>query len=201
MPYSDFTVKRVQEAFQIQLSEEPGLFARLPPQEASAHLRETLTENVPLAVSNNTEKARSELIIAPILVELRKLHRHSVSLFSGVELTVDRERDLNGFCDFIISRSPEQLYLRSPLVVLVEAKNENIMSGMGQCMAEMIAARIFNEQEGAAAGKIYGVITSGNLWKFLKLEGEVMQIDLDDYGIKELNSILGILSAMVGMKA
>ncbi|MCW5206740.1 hypothetical protein VU08_07400, partial [Desulfobulbus sp. F5] len=134
-------------------------------------------------------------------VELRKQHRNTISLFSGVELTVDRARDLNGFCDFILSRSSEQLYLRSPLVVLVEAKNENIMSGMGQCMAEMIAAKIFNEKESGTAGNNYGVVTSGNIWKFIKLEGRNVYIDLDDYGIKELTSVLGILSAMVELKA
>lgn len=205
MPYSDFTVKKVQEVFQIQLHEPTGLFAEIPGKEASAHLVETLRENVPLAAAINTEKARSELIVAPILVEIKKQHRETLSLFSGVELTVDREKELSGFCDFLLSLSPEQLYVRSPIVMIVEAKNENIMSGLGQCMAEMIAARIFNEQEndGADDGidRSYGVITSGNLWKFLKLEGRDVFIDLDDYGIKELAGILGILSAMVELKA
>ncbi|MCW5205585.1 hypothetical protein VU08_01450, partial [Desulfobulbus sp. F5] len=67
MPFSDFTIKKVQEMFQVQLHETSGLFAHLPPKEASAHLRETLFDNVPLAASINTEKARSELIIAPVL--------------------------------------------------------------------------------------------------------------------------------------
>ncbi|MCI5130451.1 MAG: hypothetical protein D3904_02755 [Candidatus Electrothrix sp. EH2] len=201
MPYSDFTVKKVQEVFQVRLHETSGLFSGLPEQKASLHLAETLKENVPLAISINTEKARSELIIAPILVELKKQHKGNLSLFSGVELTADRERELSGFCDFLLSRSPEQLYVRSPVVMIVEAKNENIMSGLGQCIAEMIAAGIFNEQEGDALDRTYGVITSGNLWRFLKLEGRDVHIDLDDYGIKELSGILGILSAMVELKA
>jgi hypothetical protein len=201
MSYSDFTVKKVQEVFQVQLHEATGLFSGLPQKEASSHLLETLKENVPLAASINTEKARSELVIAPILVEIKKQHRGNLSLFSGIELTVDREKELNGFCDFLLSRSSEQLYVRSPIVMIVEAKNENIMSGLGQCIAEMIAARIFNEQEGESIDRSYGVITSGNLWKFLKLEGQDVHIDLDDYGIKELTGILGILSAMVELKA
>ena len=201
MPYSDFTVKKVQEAFQIQLHETTGLFADLPKKEASSHLLETLRENVSLAASINTEKARSELVIAPILVEIKKQHKGNLSLFSGVELIVDREKELSGFCDFLLSRSPEQLYVRSPIVMIVEAKNENIMSGLGQCIAEMIAAEIFNKQEGETIDRSYGVITSGNLWRFLKLEGQDVHIDLDDYGIKELSGILGILSAMVELKA
>ncbi|RWX43969.1 hypothetical protein H206_03609 [Candidatus Electrothrix aarhusensis] len=201
MPYSDFTVKKVQEVFQVKLHETTGLFSGLPKKEASSHLLETLKENVSLATAINTEKARSELIIAPILVEIKKQHKGDLSLFSGVELTVDRDKDLNGFCDFLLSRSSEQLYVRSPIVMIVEAKNENIMSGLGQCIAEMIAAGIFNEREGESIDKSYGVITSGNLWRFLKLEGQDVHIDLDDYGIKELSEILGILSAMVELKA
>ena len=201
MPYSDFTVKKVQEVFQVKLHETTGLFSGLPKKEASSHLLETLKGNVPLAASINTEKARSELIIAPILVEIKKQHKGDLSLFSGVELTVDRDKDLNGFCDFLLSRSSEQLYVRSPVVMIVEAKNENIMSGLGQCIAEMIAAGIFNEQEDKSIDRSYGVITSGNLWRFLKLEGQDVHIDLDDYGIKELSRILGILSAMVELKA
>ncbi|MCB2264112.1 MAG: hypothetical protein LGR52_14425, partial [Candidatus Thiosymbion ectosymbiont of Robbea hypermnestra] len=165
------------------------------------HLADILKENIPLATSINTEKARSELIISPILVELRKIFDRKISLFSGIELNIDKEKELNGFCDFIISLSPEQLFLKSPILTIVEAKNENIMSGLGQCIAEMIASKIFNENEGNTKNSIYGVVTSGSLWKFLKLVKNEVHIDLDDYGIKELGKIMGILSGMVEQRA
>lgn len=164
-------------------------------------MRETLADNVALAVAINTEKARSELIIAPILIEIRKLFDKKISFFSGVELNVDKERDLTGFCDFIISQSPEQLFLTAPVITLVEAKNENIMNGLGQCAAEMIAAKIYNDQENANLPKIYGVVTSGSVWKFLKLENNALHIDLDDYSIKEVTQIVGILCAMIEQRA
>lgn len=197
MPYSDFTIKKVQDIFKIEIIEKIGIFTNIKEEAISSHLIETLSENVSLAISINTEKARSELIISPILVELRKKFKHSISLFSGVELNVDRDKNLSGFCDFIISLSPEQLFLKAPIVTIVEAKNENIMSGIGQCIAEMIASKIYNENEGLKSNKIYGVITSGNLWKFIKLEDNSVYIDLDDYSIKEVEKIMGILSAMV----
>jgi len=201
MPYSDFTLKTVQASFAIKIHESSGLFSAINPQPVSQHLQETLSDNVPLAISINTEKARSELIIAPILVELRKQHKKTISLFSGVELAVDKEKALSGFCDFIISGSSEQLFMTSPIITIVEAKNENIMNGLGQCIAEMIAAKIFNEKEKTIVDKIYGVVTSGNIWKFIKLENKQASIDLDDYGIKEIELIMGILSAMVKQKA
>ena len=87
------------------------------------------------------------MIIAPVLLELRKQFKHQISLFSGVEFTVDSERGLNGICDFVISKNPEQLSIRTPVVIVVEAKNENLKAGFGQCIAEAIAAQIFNERE------------------------------------------------------
>lgn len=201
MSYKDFTLKKAQDVFQIELVEMPGIFAGADEKAISRHLADILEENIPLATSINTEKARSELMISPILVELRKIFDRKISLFSGIELNIDKEKELNGFCDFIISLSPEQLFLKSPILTIVEAKNENIMSGLGQCIAEMIASKIFNENEGNTRNSIYGVVTSGSLWKFLKLVKNEVHIDLDDYGIKELGKIMGILSGMVEQRA
>ncbi len=94
----------------------------------------------------NTEKSRSEFIIADILIELKRILIDQVSLFSGIDFDVDQTRSLNGFCDFIISKFPKQFFLKAPIITIVEAKNENIPSGIGQCIAEMIAAKLFNEQ-------------------------------------------------------
>ena len=201
MSYSDFTIQKVQKDFQVEITETPGIFAHIDEKSISSHLTETLKENIPLATSINTEKARSELIISPILVELRKIFNRKISLFSGVELDVDKEKGLNGYCDFIVSLSPEQLFLKTPILSIVEAKNENIMSGLGQCIAEMIASKLYNEKEGHGENNIYGVVTSGNIWKFLKLKDNEVYIDLDDYGIKEVQKIIGILSYMVEQKA
>lgn len=201
MPYSKFTIKKVQKDFGVEILERIDLFSSISPHEIGEHLKQTLLDNVSLAIAVNTEKARSELIIAPVLIEIRKIFNKEISFFSGIELNIDKERDLTGFCDFIISQSPEQLFLNTPVITVVEAKNENIMSGLGQCAAEMIASRIFNEQEGTNLARIYGVVTSGNIWKFLKLEGNALYIDLDDYFIKEISKIIGILCSMIEQKA
>jgi len=201
MPYSSFTIKKIQKDFSVEIIENTGLFSTIESREIGNHLKETLSDNVSLAVAINTEKARSELIIAPVLIEIRKIFDKKISFFSGIELNVDKERDLTGFCDFIISKSPEQLFLSNPVITIVEAKNENIMSGLGQCTAEMIASRIFNEQEGTTLSKIYGVVTSGNIWKFLKLEDNKIYIDLDDYSIKEVSKVVGILCSMIEQNA
>ena len=163
----------------VSLIENKLLFSDVENVEISLILRDILSENIPLARAINTEKARSELIIINILVEVRKIFDHKISLFSGIEFNVDRENNLNGFCDFIVSASSEQLMLNAPIVTIVEAKNENIIGGLGQCIAEMVAADIFNKDENNGIEKVYGVVTTGTAWKFLKLEEKKASIDLD----------------------
>ena len=107
------------------------------------------------------------MIIAPILLELRRQLNYQISLFSGVDFNVDSERGLNGVCDFLVSRSKEQLFVRAPVITIVEAKNENLKPGFGQCVAEMLAGQLFNEREGNAIKTIYGGVTIGTVWRFL----------------------------------
>jgi len=194
MPYSDFSLEKVKRTFQLTTSETVDLFGDVPELECSALLREILRYNVPLALASNSEKARSEMIISPILIDLRRQLKERINLFSGIEFDVDSERGLNGICDFIISYSPEILFVSAPVITLVEAKKENITAGLGQCVAEMLAARIFNERTGNEVSTIYGAVTTGSIWKFMKLEGSVISIDLTEYYLKDVNKILGILA-------
>jgi len=199
--YSDFTLKKVVQEFQLTLFENENLFEACESVEPSPFLIETLKENVPLALSISTEKARSELIIINLFIELRKKYHHKISLFSGVKFDVDASKNLNGFCDFIISSSPEQLFITAPIIAVVEAKNENIISGLGQCIAEMIASQQFNSEEKQEIKTIYGIVTTGNAWKFLKLVERDVFIDMKEYHIDNTAKILGILAAMIEQKA
>ena len=135
MSYSEFTLEELKSKFNLTIQEQVALFQAIEPVKPSPLLRDILEENIPLALGVDTEKARSELIVAPILVDLRKSFQRQISIFSGSEFTVDKSRGLNGRCDFIISHSPELLSINAPVVTIVEAKNDNIKSGMAQCIA------------------------------------------------------------------
>lgn len=193
MAYSDFKLIEVIDSFGLVIHESSGLFANVQEQECSDLLSTILRENVDLAVAISSEKARSEMIISPILLEIRRKFNYQISFFSGVDFTVDSQRGLNGFCDFILSLSSEQLLVRSPIIVLVESKNENLRSGLAQCIAEMVAAQLFNDRGGNQIKAIYGAVTIGTIWQFMKLEGNVVSIDLSEYYIKDIKKILGIL--------
>ncbi len=196
MAYSDFTLETIQQNFNLTVVEDQGLFSSIPDMEISQILKDNLTIKVPLALAINTEKARSELIISEILVELKRILNGKISLFSGINLDVDKEKGLNGYCDFIVSQSHEQFFLKAPVITIVEAKNENIPSGIGQCIAEMIAARLFNERAALPISKLYGAVTIGNIWKFLKYEQGTVYIDQQEYYINDPAKIVGILVAM-----
>jgi hypothetical protein len=195
MAYSDFDLKKVKSEFSLKIVETENLFSSVEDVEMSDFLSEILTQNVPLALAIGTEKASSELIIINMFLEIKK--QLNISFFSGIDFTVDKDKGLNGFCDFIMSKSPEQLYLDTPIVIITEAKNEKIMGGLGQCVAEMIAAQIYNEKEGKTLPCIYGAVTTGHAWKFLKLEETTVSIDIEDYYIKNPNKIISILTFMV----
>jgi len=193
MAYSNFTLSKVKADFGIVTSETQDLFAETQAIAPSELLTLTLKDQLPLASAINTEKARSELLVMPILIEVRRLFHNQISVFSGSTFEVDPAQGLEGRCDFILSRSTEQYYITSPVLTIVEAKNESIPSGLGQCIATMIAARLFNQQEKNPTDPVYGAVTTGTDWKFLKLEGQTAFIDVSDYYINEINKILGIL--------
>ncbi len=198
MAYNKFTFKQVLKEFSLSLTETRGLFDEVPEAQPTKYLQDVMPDYEALATAINTEKARSELLIAPILLDVRRQLNNRISLFSGVEFDVDKDRGLNGFCDFLISQSPIQQFISVPIVAIAEAKNDNPQNGFGQCVAEMVAAQIFNEREGAAQDVIYGVATTGIAWRFMKLEGSHLTLDQSDYYIAELEKILGILLHLVG---
>jgi len=198
MAYSDFTLESAVQRFSLSMSDHIGLHESLAPVEISPRLAETLNDQVPLATAIHTEKARSELIVVPILMEARKRSGRRIGFFSGVAFDVDLERGLNGVCDFLLSRSPVQHILGPPVFALVEAKNDSIKGGLGQCIAEMVAAQIYNERQPPESSierspVIHGAVTTGSLWRFLRLEGSRVQIDRIEYNLDEVGKIVAIL--------
>lgn len=201
MAYSNFTLETVQKTFQLDTVRSKGLFSEIEPVMPSAYLTTGLEKKAPLATAIGTEKVRSELIVADVIVELLEHFDYRISFFSGIEFNVDAEKGLSGVCDFLVSLSPEQFYLEAPIIALVEAKNLDLKLGLGQCVAEMLAAQRFNAERENDIPCIYGASTTGIDWQFFKLEGRSLHIDMVIYTIERCDRILGILSSMVAQKA
>jgi hypothetical protein len=165
------------------------------PIEASDFLKLTLQINTKRM--RNTEKAKSEFIIAPILYEIARKNEDRISFFSGDNFDVDKNLGLKGFCDFLFTKVPDSSVIEEPVFCIAEAKNDNLEKGVPQCIAEMYAARLFNNRQNKPIDVIYGCVTTGYLWQFLKLENQTVLQDTTVFSLSELDKILGILQSIV----
>ncbi|MBP0016046.1 MAG: hypothetical protein J7647_00635 [Cyanobacteria bacterium SBLK] len=133
MPYRQFTIAKAVDNFQLDIVEGDRFFPEIAPINPSSLLAETLKENIPWAIAVGSEKARSEGIINPVLLEVKRQLKGQISVFSGEEFSVT----------------------------------------------------------------IYRTVTSGTVWRFLKLEGQTVAIDLNDYLLPPVEQILGVLVWML----
>ena len=192
MAYNNFTLETVLDKFELSLLENRfcQLLPPIDPQPEFLVIFEYLFE---LGEAAKSEKAKSELLVSPVLAQARKLTDRAVQLFSGEEFNVDQARGLIGFCDFLFTQSINRFSIEAPVLMLVEAKRGEIESGWGQCVAEMVAAQLYNQNHQQTIPVVYGCVTSGRLWQFFKLEDNRITIDPTNYSLLPVQRILGIL--------
>ena len=191
MAYPDFTtLKKVKKLLGISHRLTHLFVFPITEVKASEHLLFDIKESEILAPV--TEKSKSELIIAPILKEVRRNNADKITYFSGFSFDVSPEKNLTGICDFIFGYAPQTLEINTPIFCLIEAKNRTLEEGLGQCAAEMYAAQLYNTQEGESIPVIYGSVTNGYDWVFLKLEDNLLSIDTQRFTILKINELLGV---------
>lgn len=193
MTYSDFTLEKVHSMFGLTIH-RVSLFAPVTPLDPPSWLQTTLEKGMPLALGS--EKARSEFIVAPILLASRDLYQNAVSIYSGQRLDSDPSSGLVGECDFIVTTTPPLPLIQAPIISIVEAKKNDIEVGLGQCAAQMVGARLFNQRDRTGIETIYGCVTTGEAWQFLKLEQDNLDVDSERYYITNVGVILGVFQAI-----
>lgn len=196
MAYSDFkTLEQVNQTLGISIVADDGLYRHIEPVKLTDWFITTMEMAYIKAVRINTENARQALIVDNVLLELNQ--HVSISFFLANTFNVDSNKGLTGNPDGIISKNTNQLYITAPVIVLVEAKKSDLGSGLAQCIAEMEAARLFNDSKGESITTIYGVVTDGVLWQFLALRDNIATIDSDLYHFADGSQIVGILKFFV----
>ncbi|WP_020472891.1 hypothetical protein [Zavarzinella formosa] len=199
MSFQDFTLASVQAELGLNIADQADMFLSVPPVALTPALATMLLAYAPLAIGNISEKARSEWLVAPLLGEVWLRSNHEISVISGASLNVDEAAGLKGICDFILSRGRQLFAASAPIVTIVEAKRDSISDGLGQCAAEMVAAQRFNLRAGRPIDPIYGCVTTGTFWRFLRLRGTELDIDLTEYPISQPDRILGVLLHCCGV--
>jgi len=199
MAYSDFSLTKFKKEFGLT-EEKITLFPDANLIEPSEWLKTTLAISLRLALASSSEKARSEFIVAPLLLEMEMLNNQSFSIFSGERLDVLPEQGLNSECDFILGKNSFSSSLQAPIFCLVEAKKNDIKEGLGQCVAQMLGATLFNQNEGLEYPVVYGCVTTCEIWQFLKLADKTFYLDSQPYYINELAKLIGMLQAILDEK-
>lgn len=194
MPYSNFTFRQVKKAFGLT-EKNIVLFKDVTEIPISDWLKKTLSISSKLPL--RSEKARSEGIVAPILFELKERNEDKIALFSGENLDVDDKKGLNGECDFILTKSPFSTTVEAPIFCLVEAKQNIVEKNLGQGVAQMVGAREFNKTEETGVEIIFGAVTTGELWQFLKLDNNTIYTDINKYYIENPDKLIGVLQSIV----
>ncbi len=191
--YSDFTLQHLRELLGIN-NHRHALNLLQQPIEPTDWLKITLEKNK--AAPINSEKARSELLITPILIELLTRNPQKFNYFSGNTFDVEPLQALKGRCDFLLTKQLS-LDITAPIITVFEAKDDNIDNWYGQCGAEMYAARLFNERHNEPYRIIHGAVTDGYQWIFLRLEESMLWVDTERYYLHDLSGLLGVLQNVI----
>lgn len=193
MAYSDYSLLQIEEEFGIKNQIDDLFDTKIERVEPSEWLKDALqiAKELPL----RSEKAKSELIVMPILIELRNKNNKYFTIYSGDNLNIDEK--LKGECDFILSKETKNFDINYPIIQVVEAKKNDIDIGIPQCAAQMLGAKKFNEKRGNKNMKIvYGCVTTGDTWIFMQLD-EIIKIDTQKYYLVNLPEILGIFQKIL----
>jgi hypothetical protein len=194
MAYSDFSARDLIQTFGVQFK-AAVLFADVRPIEPSAWLVEALSRGQELGFGS--EKSRSERLVTPFLLELSNLNQHAFSIYSGMNLDMDRQAGLTGECDFIFSFSRIQDFVTAPVFCITEAKKQDLEQGTIQASAQLLGARKLNEQEANDIPTLYGCVTTGIEWRFLTNRGHEITLDEKRYLISDPARLLGVLQHIV----
>ena len=195
MAYTDFTLESAEQRLGLTVV-LADLFPGLAPLPVPTWLEESLARGRAVAALVS-EKARSEFIVTPVLTATRDFVLGELAIFSGQRLDVDAGRGLVGECDYILARTAPVPRLHGPLLLVMEAKRGDIEIGLGQCVAQMVAAAIFNERAGLPVRLMYGVLTTGEDWQFLRLDGTYLAMHTRRLYLNSLGEVLAALTACV----
>ncbi len=193
MAYSKFTLDLIEQRFGIQNHVEK-LFENIQKVEPSEWLKNSLQIAQELPVKS--EKAKSETIVFPILVELRNRNNKFFTIHSGDTLNADENQGLEGECDFILAKDSGTFNINLPIFQLLEAKKNDTEIGVPQCAAQMIGVKVFNQNKGIKLDKIYGCVTTGKEWLFMRLEDKIY-IDKKTYYLDNIEELLGVFQQII----
>jgi hypothetical protein len=185
MPYSKFeSIEEVAGKFDIEVVDK-GIIDMLDIEIPDYPFSE-ITKRLNDSMSFINEVTICEDIISPILTQISAKYK-SLYIWSHVAYNV--EKDLVGEPDYLIATRTKHGGMGIPPLCVMEAKKENWEEGWAQTLAEMYATSI----QGAKV--CYGVVTTGDVWMFGKLENNIFTKDpVKISATRELQVVFNVLN-------
>ncbi len=151
-----------------------------------AELRYTLA-SVPY---QRSEAFACEALIYPTLREVWRHYAEELSFFSHE--TVHADADLRGELDYMVCRrSPLSPFIPDqPILLVGEAKRDDMQKGWAQALAGMMAARRMAPPPGPV---LYGLSTTGVVWSFGRLDGNDFTEDLQGFSTTKPDELFAAL--------
>ncbi len=194
MKFSDFqSFEQVIAQYPLHVRQEeflPEVKSELP-----ALFLENLRFSLKMKAVEESEVFMRENFIFPFLQQAWKRH-HRLKLWANKFLALNGE--LAGEPDYLISAVIEGVIdklINKPLLAVAEAKRDDFPKGWAQCLAEMIACQKLNENADVV---IYGIVSTGLVWEFGKLAGNVFNRHPSAFSINEPEKIMGLIDFVFG---
>ena len=197
--YKNYKASELEQLFKIHIKNNEALFKHFKP---SGENYSTLQADVKKMSSRlrlskfDNEATRGSLLVSRILWESAAVYNLGVFFEPPVNLppeeTVDLPHPLNGKYDSALSL--DEIDLSSPIISIVDVKKSSLSDGLGQCLAEMYATLKEFKQD-----KVYGIITDGEVWEFLRLENAILSVDENNYYIKSVADIVDRIGYIAGL--
>jgi hypothetical protein len=191
MAFSSYkTLASVAEAWDLNIQEKA--FMRISTPTIAPHFREHIDFMLRERLYEPSEAARCETLVFPLLQETWRSYHNILKLWSHVGIEYSAE--LSGTPDYLIARQSERgkAILGQPIMVAIEAKQDDFASGWAQCAAEMVAIQKLNHAIPHLT--IFGAVTNGTVWEFAMLQGSMMTREIVAFGIGDLDKLFGALS-------
>ncbi len=153
-----------------------------------------VVENIHLVLKTDlhrsSEAARCETLIFPILQEVWRHYADVLKLWNHAPLEADTI--LSGVPDYLVAKKSTfgPMTMGTPILVAIEAKQDDFVVGWGQCAAGMLAAQKLNASNTA----VFGIVSNGEIWEFGKLEGAILTQHLFPFSIADFDKLCGALA-------
>jgi len=198
MAYNKFSIKTVGERLGLTVRYDDALFKAI-----TAIIPRPLTIDLLQPVKGyplRSEIARREWYVSIVFREILHLLDQKITIWSAERFDIDASLGLVGEADYLMTYGNPTIPISPPVIAVAEAKPDNLLTGMGQCIAEMYAAQLYNERSGMKGQVTYGIVTTGLVWGFLRLIDKLVEIDTKEFTLQELDQILGIIVYMTGIE-